>query len=154
MKLLFIILFSLNALAHDEGGGGASIGKGKGVESYDEHDGFSLAEAAIKRIGIKVEAIEVSTKCNLKSAQIVSSLSEKKIYIKRGINFKGVRIKCESLKQGDLVVVKGAEFLRVIEMDLTGGEGEHEEEGNSEETHAPNQKEKHSDKHSEEEHHD
>ncbi len=133
MKLAILIIVSLVSTApsfsHDEGGeSGPSIGKGKGVESYDEHEGFTLSQQAINRLNIIYKDISPDKKCDLKNIQIVAALDHKEIFIVRNGKFKSVDAVCSSLKATDKVVVKGAEFLRVIEMDLgSAHEDEHDE---------------------------
>ena len=115
MIFIFLVLFSsLSFAQHDHGGGNASIGKGKGVEYYDEHDGFILSKEAIKRLGIIASDIGSQKDCSLKSAQIISALDRKLIYIKSTDKFKSVSVTCASVKAGDLVVTKGA--LRILHL--------------------------------------
>lgn len=124
-------------LAHDHGGGDPSVGKGKGVESYDEHEGFKLSKEAIKRLDILTKTIPLES---CKEAEVVAWLDQKEIFILRGQNFKSAKADCSEIKTGDQVVIKGASFLRVIEMNLTPGEeDEHDEhsehEGRDEHNH-------------------
>ncbi len=130
MKFFIFMLITLPVSSFGHGGeeGNLAIGKGKGVESYDEHDGFVLAPPAIKRLEIVTGPAETARNCKLKTAQIIATLAKKSVYVLRDQKFKAIEIKCSAVKDGDQFVIKGAEYLRVIEMDLTGGEeGEHED---------------------------
>jgi hypothetical protein len=126
MNILLSLFLISTCFAHEEEGGGPSIGKGKGIEAYSEHDGFQLSKQAIKRFGIETKALSLA--CDLKGVQIVSALDHKEIFILRGTNFKSFNPKCSEVKPGDLGVTKGAEFLRVVEMDLVSGEEGHHDD--------------------------
>jgi hypothetical protein len=127
MKILFCLFLISTSFAHEEEGGGPNIGKGKGVEAYSEHDGFKLSKEAVKRLGIETKAINFPV-CDLKGIQIVSALDRKEIFVLRGESYKSVEPKCAEVKLNDRGVIKGADFLRVIEMDLTSGDDEHHED--------------------------
>lgn len=131
MRILIISLFvSLSALASgDHGAERASVGKGKGVEFFDEHEGFILSPQAIKRIGIQASPLSTGKDCNLKPGQMVFSLGKRQVFVVREGKYFSIPMVCSAVKSGDQVVTKGADFLRVIEMDLTSGEESHEEEG-------------------------
>ena len=138
--IISLIFISSLANAHDHGSGNASVGKGKGVETYDEHDGFVLAKEAVRRLGIIDADLGHQSTCNFKTAEVVSSLDRKLIYVMRKGAFKSVEANCKSLISGDRVVIKGAEFLRVIEIDLQSSEAseeheEHEEREDKEQHH-------------------
>lgn len=139
MNILLSLLLISTCFAHEEEGGGPSVGKGKGIEAYSEHDGFQLSKQAIKRFGIETKIL--SPACDLKGVQIVSALDHKEIFILRGINFKSFDPKCSEVKPGDLGVTKGAEFLRVVEMDLTSGEDEHHDDDAKEKSDSAKKKE-------------
>ncbi len=123
MTILLMLLMVSSGFAHEEEGGGPSVGVGKGVEAYSEHDGFVLSKEAFKRFG--VETTELSGACDLKKVQVISALEHKEVFVLRNSHFKSIEPKCSELKAGDRGVVKGAEFLRVVEMDLTSIEDEH-----------------------------
>jgi hypothetical protein len=142
MRTFVLAAFFISSVsyAHDHGGGGAAIGKGKGVESYDESLGFVLAKEAIKRLGVVWTSVPIAKTCDLKTAQVISALDRKTVYRLRDQKFKSVKVDCHEMKNGDQVVTHGAEFLRVIEMDLTGGEmhdeqDEHENGNENENSH-------------------
>lgn len=129
MKVLMMglaLAMSSTTFAHEDEGGGPNVGKGKGVEFYDEHEGFKLSKEAVKRFGIEMKDISLPA-CDLKGIQIVSALDHKEIFVLRGENFKSIEVKCSEVKPGDRAVIKGAEYLRVVEMDLTSGDDDHED---------------------------
>lgn len=130
MKYFILFLWPVLAFAHDHGGGGSpNVGPGKGVESFDEHEGFALAAVAVKRLRLELKPISAGKACDLRVGQIVSALSEKKIYLYRNGKYKSYSANCSQVRSGDQIVSRGADFLRVIEMDLGVDGDEHEEEG-------------------------
>ncbi len=128
--LLLLVLIPFTAFGHGDAES-TSVGPGKGVESFVENEGFMLSKQAIKRLGIVTAPITSQQACNLKTIQVISVMDKKLIYVQRNLRFKPVLARCSEVKSSDQVVIKGAEFLRVIEMDLGGDEeeGEHEEHG-------------------------
>lgn len=124
---LFIFLSAQSAFGHGDAES-TSIGKGKGVEYYDEHEGFVLSKEANKRLEIKTAAVSVGSSCDLKPAQIVYSLGKKQIFVVREGKYFAIPMDCKSVRAGDQLVSSGSNFLRVIQMDLQSGEEEHSDE--------------------------
>lgn len=131
LVVLMLLMRSASAWAHGEAAP-AGVGPGKGVEFYDEHEGFILSKEAIRNFEMKSEKVQAGSKCDLRRAEKVQVLNEKKIYRIRDSKIQSVELQCDEFKPGDEVVVHGASFLRVVEMDLQSSEGEHEDEGEGE----------------------
>jgi hypothetical protein len=125
---LCIGMFPLLGFAHGDAAP-AGVGPGKGVESYDEHEGFVLSKEAIRNFELKSRAVLNGLKCDLSGLEIVQVLNEKKVYRIRDSKISSVSINCKNFTGNDEGVIHGAPFLRVVEMDLQQSEGEEEEEG-------------------------
>lgn len=139
MRMLIIILLlgSDSAFAH---GGGEEEGSkiGKGITAYDKHDGFKLSVEARARMKFVFKKSEKPGSISIPKEALVLALSEVHIYTYANDFFKAIDVKIVSktkdayvvsspeLKSGQEVVVKGVNYLRVIDMDLNIGE-KHEE---------------------------
>jgi hypothetical protein len=95
------------------------------ISAAGADEGFPISKEAIQRLGIRSEAY-VSGVCDLKKAQVISVLDKNEIFYLRNEKFKSVPPACSELKGGDRIVTHGANYLRVIEMDLAGGEAHDE----------------------------
>lgn len=158
MRIIFLAIFvSISAFGHGGGAEKASVGKGKGVEYYDEHEGFILSPQAIKRIGIQTAPLSSGKDCDLKPGQRVFSLGKRQVFVVRDGKYFSIPMECKAVKSGDLLVTKGADFLRVIEMDLKSGEEAEEEGGEHQEGsgHHDDHEDDHEDEHGHtDKHHD
>jgi hypothetical protein len=161
MRMLIIILLlgSDSAFAH---GGGEEEGSkiGKGITAFDKHDGFKLSAEAKARMKFVFKKSEKPGSISIPKEALVLALSEVHIYTYANDFFKAIDVKIVSktkdayvvsspeLKSGQEVVVKGVNYLRVIDMDLNIGEKH--EEGNEPEDH----KDEHGEHSEKEERHD
>ena len=167
MKKLILILFLISMPAYPHGGGEEAppnVGPGKGIESYDEHDGMKLSKEAIKQFKIESNSLPSGTSWTLPKTAVVFSLAQTFIFKESDRVFQKVKvdvkpkdslnvtISAKNLKAGDLVVVKGVPFLRVAEIDVTAG-GEEDEHGHGKESDEHKENEKH-EGHDEKDNHD
>lgn len=142
----FIILFILTTFnsTFGHGGGdeaGGNAGPNKGVKEITSDLGMTLGKEAIKRLGLKTIRLVGNSSWILPKESLVYSKEEKIIYRVRDEKFKSVlvkvfnqknenvRVESDELKNGDHVVILGAELLRISELDAGGSsEEEHHEE--------------------------
>lgn len=115
----------------------ANVGPGKGMTSFDEHEGFSLSPEATKTFGIETQKLQGGGAWQVPVSTLVNVGAEKSVFRLRDGKYKRVivssakpeqarmRIESRELKSGDQVVVKGGGFLRVAELDATSGESGH-----------------------------
>ena len=160
MKFILItLLIAAPAFGHGDAES-TSTGKGKGVESFDEHDGFVLSKEANKRLDIQAQLPSTGKSCDFKAAQIVSTLGKKVVFVVRNGKYLSIPTECSSLQAGDRIVSKGADFLRVIQMDLQSGEEgeENHDDHKDEHGHEDGHDDEHGDEHADEKggkpHHD
>jgi len=142
MKLLLgtlLWLSSNNVLAH--GGGEVEAARiGKGVTAYDEHEGFKLSTEAQNRMKFAYKKTESPGMITIPREGLAQVLKDNHIYLHKNEFFKSIDVEIKSktkdtyivtskeLEPGTEVVVKGVNFLRVIEMDLNSGveeQGDH-----------------------------
>ncbi|MBS1960191.1 MAG: hypothetical protein JST80_12010 [Bdellovibrionales bacterium] len=131
--LVAAVFMATLALAHDEG---APLKIGKGIVSFDEHDGFELSAEARARFKIATAKLAGNGPWSISKRALVYTLDEVRVYVQKNgkIKSEDVRvvskgkdtatIKAEHLSNGDEVVVSGAGYLRVAEMDASNGEDE------------------------------
>lgn len=138
----FILVVSL-LLVHDvraEEEGGAKVGPGKAVIAANAKEGMRLSEAAIKRLGVDFQPAKSGETLDLPLASLVTTRDETSVYrlrdgwIKRvevqlrSKSASSAKVRVESMKPGDRIVVTGAPFLRLAELDVLGSEKEEGDE--------------------------
>lgn len=151
--VLLLLSFPCFAMAH--GGGEVGERSSKGVIEISHDLGFKLSEAAFTRLKIKTQSVTLTkstTHQNLKTktfqvphSALVYALNEVILYVYQNGFFKHLEVintsqpksksSPSSLVQVEVkdfnessqqVVIQGADFLRVVEMDLNAeGEDEH-----------------------------
>jgi hypothetical protein len=142
---LFILLLFIPQFAYSHGGGEEEGSKiGKGITAFDKHDGFKLSAESQVRMKFAYKKVDVAGSITIPKESLVLALNEVHVYTHVNDFFKAIDVKITSktkdsylvsssqLKSGAEVVVKGVNFLRVIDMDLSIGE-EHEEGEHSDE---------------------
>jgi hypothetical protein len=117
---------------HDEGAGD-SAGPDKGLLSISVKDGLRFSPEALKSFGITTEKLATIIKVILPKSALVVSGEAESIYRLRDGFFKRlpvkafkqpdgkVQVEASDLRVGDEVVLQGAPFLRVVELDAAGG---------------------------------
>lgn len=127
---------------HEEEAASANVGPDKGLTSFDEHSGFTLSKEATKNFEIQTARLGNASPWTLPRAALVVTGEDKSVFRVRKERF--LRVDVEILKKsksqvtlrakdlapkglapGDEVVVSGAGFLRVAEIDATSGESGH-----------------------------
>lgn len=134
MKFLFIFLFiSVHAFAH---GGAEAPKSSKGVLEYSEEKGFKPSEQAITRFKISTVKLQKSDTVQVPLSALVYALGDVSVFRKRDGYYKRINVALKSkdsksasvhseeLKVSDEVTVRGADYLRVIEMDFSDAEKE------------------------------
>jgi len=124
-------------MGHEEEGEAKNVGPNKGIISYDEHDGFVLSSGASKNFKIEYLTLQNSAPWILPKSALVTTREDRSVYRNRGGKLLRVdvtlvsrtkdhaQVKSEDLQPGDQIVIRGAEFLRVAELDITSGESGH-----------------------------
>lgn len=119
---------------HEEGG---NIGPDKGVLSYNEKTGFVLSPEATRTFAIESKELSGAGSWTVTQEALVYSTSNLWVYRIRGGAYKAVSvaiisksgasaiIRSSALRGGDFVAVKGAAYLRLVELDATSGEVGH-----------------------------
>ena len=122
---------------HGEEEAPKNVGPNKGITSYDEKKGFVLSAEATKNFRIESLRIDGSGPWSVPPRTLVITGEEKSVYRFRDGFLKRIRIEVQKktkesisivtsqLKSGDAVIVSGAGFLRIAEVDLTSGESGH-----------------------------
>lgn len=122
---------------HEEEGESKNVGPNKGIISYDEHDGFVLSPEAFKNFKVEYLTLQNAAPWSLPKAALVTTQEDRSVYRNRDGKLLRVdvsvvsktkehaQIKSDDLRPGDQIVVRGAEFLRVAELDVTSGESGH-----------------------------
>lgn len=122
---------------HEEEAAGANVGPDKGITSYDEHSGFTLSKEATKNFEIQTARLGGASPWPLPRTGLVVTGEDKSVFRMRKERFlrvdvevlkkdkSQVTLRSKDLAPGDEVVVKGAGFLRVAEIDATSGESGH-----------------------------
>ncbi len=95
---------------HEEG----NVGPGKAVTKASPDKGFQLSEAAIRTLGIKT--IVVEDPANIPSDALIHYQDMVGVYWLHDGWFKLIRPK--RLEPGDQIVTSGADYLRIVELDL------------------------------------
>lgn len=142
MMVLSVLSFGAGlSAAQEEGeGGGAAVGPGKAVTAADAKDGLRLSEAAIKRLGVAFQDVKHGGPQELPPQSLVASREESSVYRLRGGWIKRVevrvharsarlvKIESKEIQAGDRIVIAGAPFLRIAELDALGSEKEEADE--------------------------
>ena len=139
MRALALVLCLLVALVAEKSWGSEAETGGKipsSVAEYDPEQGFRLTEPAIKRLGIRFEMLKGTGPWILPKTALVNVKRSIGVY-RRSNGFvtlvlvepsksdqSTTSIKSEDLTAGDEVSVGGAAFLRVVDLDLSGGGGD------------------------------
>lgn len=136
--LAMFILSAFDVRAEEEGG--ARVGPGKAVTEANAKDGMRLSGAALKRLGVSFQDAKRGGAQEIPSGSLVVSREETSIYrlrdgwIKRvevdvqARSAKIVKIRSKKIEPGDRIVVAGASFLRMAEIDVLGSEKEEGDE--------------------------
>lgn len=114
----------------------SGTGVGKAVLEASKKDGLRLSEQALKNIEVVTSPVSVTGPLKLPLSALVFSQADVGIYRLRSGWFKFIEIKIiakaktdatvqsAELKSGDLVVVQGADLLKLAELNVwSGGEG-------------------------------
>lgn len=115
-----------------------NTGPDKAVTKADPHLGLQLSEPAIKTIGLKTLPFNPSPSFAIPHASLVHERTQTGIYRLREGWFKFIpmpenpasdhrspqSIQSADLKQGDQIVIEGASFLRIAELDVFSSEAE------------------------------
>lgn len=141
LTLILTLLASSPSRAEEEGGsGGAKIGPGKAVLAISEKDGLRLSEAAVRRLGMSFQDAKRGEVQDVPAESLVFSRDEIAVYRLRGgwikrvevsvvsRSAKAARVRSKDLAVGDRVVVAGAAFMRLAELDVLGAEKEGQDE--------------------------
>lgn len=131
---IFLIGFLATSLvASDEG---AESGKlPASVLRHDLEQGFQLSDAALKRLGIRFEALEGVGPWEIPQGALVRIKRSVGVYreVNGYLTFvvvetfgvgARVRVRSDDLRAGDRIAVEGGAFLRVIDLDLSGSGGD------------------------------
>ncbi len=122
---------------HEEEGAGANVGPDKGITSFDEHSGFTLTKEATKNFEIQTARLGSASPWTLPHTALVVTGEDKSVFRMRKERFlrvdvevlkkdkNQITLRSKNLSLGDEIVVKGAGFLRVAEIDATSGESGH-----------------------------
>lgn len=104
----------------------SNVGPGKAVTAADPERGFKLSEAAVRRLGIKTQALRAGAMA-IPQDSIVHSREETGVYRVRDGWFRLVDPrKPEALQPGDEIVVVGMGLVRVAELAaFESGDGHH-----------------------------
>jgi hypothetical protein len=106
------------------------------VLAHDPEQGFRIAPAAISRLGIQFKKLQGVGPWEIPSSALIKVKRALGVYREVdgfltlvvveqvGPGKETVRIASEDLQAGDTVAVGGASFLRVIDLDLSGGGGD------------------------------
>jgi hypothetical protein len=106
------------------------------VVAHDTELGFQLSDVAIARLGIQFRNLEGKGPWNIPKTSLVKIKRSMGVYRQSnsfitlvfvevlGTNGENARIHSEDLRAGDHVAVVGSGFLRVVELDLSGGGGD------------------------------
>lgn len=114
-----------------------NVGPTKGVVSYSEKEGFKLSVEATKLFGITFSTLSGPSPWEIPNSAIVYVGDDKSIYklnngaLKR-LDVTIVRknkgtstITASKLVSGDQILIKGTNFVRTAEIDLTSGDSGH-----------------------------
>jgi hypothetical protein len=100
-----------------------NVGPKKGVVEASHDLGFKLSEAALRNF--KIETVVPPSQYSLSSlprSAKVSSADSTEVFRLRSGYFKRSSFRAENFREaGDRLVVSGAAFLRVVELDLESG---------------------------------
>ena len=105
------------------------------VVAHDPESGFKLSEAAVKRLGIRFEELKGAGPWNVRRSSLVRIKRSIGVYrqVDGFLTFVVIeavgagaraRIRSDDLRSGDRIAVEGGAFLRVIDLDLSGGGGD------------------------------
>jgi len=105
------------------------------IVAHDPEQGFRLAPAAVKRLGISLQEINGTGPWSVPAAALVRVKRSVGVYrvsdefitlviVEATPTANGFTVKSEDLRGGDSIVIKGGAFLRVIDLDLSGGGGD------------------------------
>ena len=103
------------------------------VIAHDPEQGFKLSDAAIKRLGIRFEKLTGVGPWDVPRTALVKIKRSVGVY-RQVDGFltlvlvetigTGTRVRSVDLREGDRIAVEGGGFLRVIDLDLSGGGGD------------------------------
>lgn len=139
MKILlvqFALCLSLAPTAFASEDHGAEGKLPASVLAYDPEQGFRIAPSAISRLGIQFKKLEGAGPWEVPSSALIKVKRTLGVYREAdgfltlvvveqtGPGKDTVRITSEDLQAGDTVAIGGAAFLRVIDLDLSGGGGD------------------------------
>lgn len=108
----------------------AGVGPGKAVLEANKTDGFKLSEVALKNIEVSAQVINSAGAQKLPLSALVRSQEHAGVYRLRAGWFKFIEVKPASkaesgfvvqspdIKPGDQVVTRGAEFLKLAELNI------------------------------------
>ena len=117
------------------------MGPNKGIVSFDEREGFVLSKEAFQNFKIEYATLQGTSPWSVPKATLVLTRDDVSVFRHRNgkllrvdvkvtsknhtKNHSDAQIASKDLIAGDQVVVKGAPFLRVAELDVTSGESGH-----------------------------
>lgn len=131
-------LMTASALAHEGGPEGANFGPDKGVTQVSEKDGFKLSPEAYQTFQLSIEPlIKKRDGYLVPQTALVHTASEVSLYRVRDSWIKRIDIRqlkkssphvlisAKDLAPNDRIIGKGANWVRVSELDGLGEEAEH-----------------------------
>ncbi len=133
IKILLVLLISLNVFASGEEAISTQYGAGKAVEAYSKEDGFKLSVKAIKTLGIEFIKLDQSSRWKVPQSSLVNIKQSFMVYrrfdgwltmvlvkvISKDSQF--AVIESADLESGDEVVTAGVHFVRMTDADLNSG---------------------------------
>lgn len=130
----FLLFATTHAIASEEGGSAGKLPAS--VIATDPELGFRLSDAAIARLGVRFEELKGAGPWAVPKAALVRVKRSTGVYRQSdgfitlvlvetmGTSGDYVRIRSEDLLAGDRIAVSGSGFLRVVELELSGGGGD------------------------------
>ncbi len=122
---------------HEEEEAPKNVGPNKGIVSFDEREGFVLSKEATKNFKIEYATHQSASPWSLPKTALVMTRDDVSVFRSRKGKLLRVDVKVvtrtqthaqitsKDLSAGDQVVIQGAGFLRVAELDATSGESGH-----------------------------